>query len=59
MYMIFFFQLPKRVLHRFPTKIFWQGDSEKKNRLTKWSVFCRPKDQGGLVVHDLEIKTRA
>jgi hypothetical protein len=27
--------------------------------LTKWSVVCRPKDQGGLGVHDLEVKNRA
>jgi hypothetical protein len=42
------------------SRFFWQGDSEKKKyRLTKWSVVCRPKDQGGLGVHDLEVKNRA
>ena len=30
----------------------------KKYRLTKWSVVCRSKDQGGLGVHDLEVKNR-
>jgi hypothetical protein len=30
-----------------------------KYRLTKWSVICRPKDQGRLGVHDLEVKNRA
>jgi hypothetical protein len=63
LYMISFFQLPKGVLHRldyFRSRFFWQGDSEKKKyRLTKWSVVCRPKDQGGLGVHDLEVKNRA
>ena len=62
-YMISFFQLPKRVLHRlgyFRSRFFWQGDSErKKYRLTKWSVVCHPKDQGGLGIHDLEVKNRA
>ena len=63
LYMISFFQLPKGVLKRldyFRSRFFWQGDSEKKKyRLTKWSVVCRPKDQGGLGVHDLEVKNRA
>jgi hypothetical protein len=27
--------------------------------LTKWNIICRPKDQGGLGVHDLEVKNRA
>ena len=63
LYMISFFQLPKGILHRLDylrSRFFWQGDSEKKKyRLTKWSVVCRPKDQGGLGVHDLEVKNRA
>jgi hypothetical protein len=63
LYMISFFQLPKGVLQRldyFRSRFFWQGDNEKKKyRLTKWSVVCRPKDQGGLGVHDLEVKNRA
>jgi hypothetical protein len=61
--MIYFFHLPKGILKRFDylrSRFFWQGDSEKKKyRLTKWSVVCRPKDQGGLGVHDLEVKNRA
>ena len=63
LYMISFFQLPKRVLKKldyFRSRFFWQGDSEKKKyRLVKWSVVCQPKDQGGLGVHDLEVKSRA
>jgi hypothetical protein len=54
--MIYFFQLPKGVMHildYFQSRFFWQGESEKKKyRLTKWSVIFRPKDQGGLGVHD-------
>ena len=61
--MISFFQLPKGVLHRlnyFRSRFFWQGDSErKKYRLAKWSVVCRPKDQGGLGIHDLEVKNKS
>jgi hypothetical protein len=63
LYMVSFFQVPKGVLQRldyFRSRFFWQGDSEKKKyRLTKWTVVCRPKDQGGLGVHDLEVKNRA
>ena len=61
--MISFPQLSKEVLHRldyFQSRFFWQGDSErKKYRLAKWSVVCRPRDQGGLGIHDLEVKNRA
>ena len=63
LYMISFFQLPKRVLYRldyFRSRVFWQGDSEKKKyRLAKWDVVCRPKDYSGLGIHDLEVKNRA
>ena len=60
LYMISFFQLPKGVLKRldyFRSRFFWQGDSEKKKyRLAKWNVVCRPKGQGGLGIHELEVK---
>ena len=63
LYMISFFPLPKGVLHRldyFRSRFFWQGDSEKKKyRLAKWDVVCRPKDHGGLGIHDLQVKNRA
>jgi hypothetical protein len=63
LYMISFFILPKGVLHKldyYRSRFFWQGDSEKKKyRLVKWSVVCRPKDMGGLGVHDLEVKNSA
>jgi hypothetical protein len=59
-YMLSFFLLPKGVLNRldfFRSRFFWQGQSEKKKyRLAKWSVVCRPKDQGGLGIYDLEVK---
>ena len=32
---------------------------KKKYRLVKWNVVCRPKHQGGLGIHDLEIKNTA
>jgi hypothetical protein len=60
--MLSFFLLPKGVLSRldfFRSRFFWQGDSEKKYRLAKWSVVCHPKDQGGLGIQDLEVKNTA
>jgi hypothetical protein len=60
LHMILFFLLPKGILHKldyYRSRFFWQGDSEKKKyRLAKWSVVCSPKDQGGLCIHDLEVK---
>jgi hypothetical protein len=32
---------------------------KKKYRLAKWSIVCSPKDQGGLGIHDLEVKNIA
>jgi hypothetical protein len=61
--MVSFFLLLKGVLHRldyYRSRFFWQGDSEKKKyRLVKWSVVCTPKDQGGLGIHDLQVKNTA
>jgi hypothetical protein len=31
---------------------------KKKFRIAKWSVVCRPKDQGGLESHDLRSRTK-
>jgi hypothetical protein len=63
LYMILFFLLPKRILHKldyYRSRFFWQGDSEKKKyRLAKWSVVCSPKDRDGLCIHDLEDKNTA
>jgi hypothetical protein len=63
LYMISFFLLPKGVLQKldyYRSRFFWQGDSEKKKyRVVKWSVAYRPKDQGGLRVHDLQVKNSA
>jgi hypothetical protein len=62
MYMISFFEIPKEVLKKldyFRSRFFWQGDGNKKKyRLTKWSILCRPKDQGGLGILDLEIQNK-
>jgi hypothetical protein len=63
LYMISFFLLPKGLLGRLDYSYQDTFGKEilrrKKCRLTKWSVVCRPKGQGGLGVHDLEVKNRA
>jgi hypothetical protein len=63
LYMLSFFLLPKGALNRldfFRSRFFWQGDNKKKKyRLAKWSIVCSPKDQGGLGIHDLEVKNTA
>jgi hypothetical protein len=63
LYMLSFFEVPKGVLKRldyYRSRFFWQGDSEKKKyRLARWSIVCRPKEQGGLGIIDLEAKNTA
>jgi hypothetical protein len=61
--MISFFLLRKGIPHKldyYRSRFFWQGYSEKKKyRLVKWSTVCKPKDQGGLGVYDLQVKNFA
>jgi hypothetical protein len=60
MFMLSFFEVPKGALEKidyFRSRFFWQHDSQKKKyRLTKWSIMCQPKDQGGLGIQNLEIQ---
>jgi len=61
-YMLSFFEIPKEVLKKlnhFRSRFFWQGDGHKrKYRLTKWSIMCRPKEQGGQGIMDLETQNK-
>lgn len=63
MYMMSFSAIPKGVhtkLDYFQSCFYWQGDeSKRKYRLTKWDIICQPKDQGGVGIHDLNIKNIA
>jgi len=63
MYMMSFFAIPKGVLKKldyFRSRFYWQGDeSRKKYRLARWSILCQPKEQGGLGIHDLNVKNIA
>jgi hypothetical protein len=59
LYIIPFFQLPKEVMNildYFRSHFFWQGDSDKKYRLTRWNIVCHPKDQGRLGIQDRMVK---
>jgi hypothetical protein len=62
MFMISFFEIPKRVMRRldyFWSRFFWQSDGHKnKYRLTRWNIICRPKGQGGLGIDVLELKNK-
>jgi hypothetical protein len=62
MFMLSFFEVPKEILHKldfYRSMFFWQGDNHKKKYwLAKWSIICRPKDQGGLGVVDLELQNK-
>ena len=63
MYMMSFFEIPKGVrkkLDYFHSRFFWQSDEHKrKYRLAKWDILCQPMDQGGLGIHNLELKNIA
>jgi hypothetical protein len=62
MFMLSFFEIPKEVRKRldyFRSRFFWQSDGHKKKyRLTRWNIFCRPKDQGGRGIEVLELKNK-
>jgi hypothetical protein len=62
MFMLSFFEITKGVLEKinyFRSRFFWQNDIQKrKYRLTKWSMVCQPKDQGGLGIQNLEIQNQ-
>ena len=62
MYMFSFFEVPREVLKKldfYRSKFFWQCDEHKKKyRLTKWSILCSPKDQGGLGILNLDLQNK-
>jgi hypothetical protein len=52
-YAMSMYMLPKTVIKRMDTtrkRFFWQGKTEKKYHLVKWSVITKPKEKGGLGV---------
>uniref|UniRef100_A0A8I6YB20 Reverse transcriptase zinc-binding domain-containing protein n=1 Tax=Hordeum vulgare subsp. vulgare TaxID=112509 RepID=A0A8I6YB20_HORVV len=62
MFLLSFFEVPVGVRKRldfYRSRFFWQSDEVKtKYRLARWDIICRPKDQGGLGIENLEVKNR-
>ena len=60
MFMMSFFEIPKgKNLDHYRSRFFWQGSSNKhKYRLAKWDILCRPKDQGGLGILNLQLQNK-
>ena len=62
MFLLSFFEVPVGVRKRldfYRSHLFWQSDEiKRKYMLIRWDIVCRPKDQGGLGVENLEIKNR-
>ena len=62
MFLLSFFEVPVGVRKRldfYRSRFFWQRDElKRKCRLAKWDIICRPKDQGGLGIENLEVKNR-
>ena len=62
MFVMSFSEIPKEVLKNldhFRSRFFWQGSSDKyKYRVAKWDILCRPKDQGGLGILNLQLQNK-
>ena len=62
MFLLSFFNVPvgvRKILDFYISLLFWQSDdAKKKYRLARWDIICRPKDQGGLGIENLEVKNR-
>ena len=62
MFMMSFFEIPKGVaekLDHYRSRFFWQSTSDKHiYRLAKWDILCRPKDQGGLGILNLQVQNK-
>jgi hypothetical protein len=56
------FEIPKGVLKNldhFRSRFFWQDSTKKyKYRLARWDILCHPKDQGGLVILNLQLQNK-
>ena len=62
LFMFLFFEVPREVLKKldfYRSRFFWQSnENKKKYRLTKWSVLCCSKDQGGLGILNLDVQNK-
>ena len=62
LFMFLFFEVPREVLKKldfYRSRFFWQSnENKKKYRLTRWSVLCCSKDQGGLGILNLDAQNK-
>jgi hypothetical protein len=62
LFMVSFFEVPKGVLEKidyYRSRFFWQNNNHKKKYgLSKWSILCQPKDQGGLGIMNIVIQNQ-
>jgi hypothetical protein len=62
MFMMSFFEVRKGVLKNldhFRSRFFWQDSANKhKYRLARWDILCRPKDQGGHGILNLQLQNK-
>jgi hypothetical protein len=62
MFMLSFFEVSKGVREKieyYRSRFYWQNDNQKKKyKLTKWSILCQPKDQGGLGIQNIELQNQ-
>lgn len=62
MFLLSFFEVPVGVRKRldfYRSRFFWHSDEVKrKYKLIRWDIICRPKDQGGLGIENLEVKNK-
>ena len=61
--MMSFYGLPAGVENRmnfFKARLLWKGSNDtKKYHLVKWEEVCKPKDMGGLGIHNLALMNKA
>lgn len=62
MFLLSFFEVLVGVRKRldfYRSRFFWQSDElKRKYRFAKWDIICRPKDQEGLGIENLEVKNK-
>ena len=62
MFLLSFFEVPvgvQKIVDFYHSRFFWQSDDlKRKYRLMKRDIICRPKDQGGLSIENLEVKNK-
>lgn len=62
-YMLYFYRIPKgvkEIMDFYRRRYLWQEDRGiRKYHIVQWPVVCSPRDQGGMVLLDLDIMNKA